>query len=91
MPDRENQKQIIAWGDISDSASDIFNIWVDLPEIKWAEKAWADLLSSSLVILEKSRPSSGRTVRRLPLLTWAAASRFFPPDLVYLSGIISWT
>lgn len=44
----DNEKQIIAWNDISNSASDIFNIWVDQPEMKWAEKAWDALTKAGL-------------------------------------------
>jgi Putative DNA-binding domain len=33
----------IEWHNIKESASEIFNIWVDSPELKWAEDAWSKL------------------------------------------------
>jgi hypothetical protein len=30
----------VAWEDIEESANELFNIWTDNPEIKWAKKGW---------------------------------------------------
>lgn len=38
----------IDWVDIQEAATNMFNIWVDQPELRWAKDAWLKLESQKL-------------------------------------------
>lgn len=38
----------VTWEDVEDAADDVFNIWVDHPEIAWARSAWNVLAEAGL-------------------------------------------
>jgi hypothetical protein len=69
-----SEPQTLSWEEIAGAAREMFNVWVDQPELRWARNAW-ELLS--LVGLTRYSNPAELTIVKLRLMALSAFYRDF--------------
>jgi len=60
-------KSILLWDDVKTVASQVFSIWVDHPELKWAEQAWEIIIGVGLATYSNEDERCNAAIRFLAL------------------------
>lgn len=63
----ENMKNILSWDDVRPVADQIFSIWVDQPELKWAKQAWEIIIQEGLADYSNENERCEAAIRFLAL------------------------
>lgn len=60
-------KNILSWDDVKPVADQVFSIWVDHPELKWAKQAWKTIIRAGLAAYSNEDERCEAAIRFLAL------------------------